>query len=111
MTEALVVLCTCPDAAEAERLAGGLVENEFAACVNILPDIRSIYRWRGELNNDNEVLMIVKTSRQTYAGLEAWIRENHPYDVPEVLAIPVAAGSEAYLDWVINETIGASRGG
>lgn len=104
MTDTLVVLCTCPDQAQAGRLADGLVENGFAACVNILPEIRSIYRWKGELNDDNEALMVIKTTRQAYTGLEDWIREHHPYDVPEVLAIPVDVGSRDYLDWVADKT-------
>jgi len=111
MTETLVVLCTCPNPPEAERLAGGLVENGFAACVNILPEIRSIYRWRGELHNDSETLMIIKSTREAYERLEAWIREHHVYDVPEVLAVPVQAGSQAYMEWVRNETIGTGREG
>ena len=104
MSDVLAVLCTCPDAATAERLAGGLVGRRLAACVNILPEIRSIYRWQGETQDDAEVLMIAKTTRCAYAGLEAWLIEHHPYDVPEVLALPVAAGSAAYLEWVVNET-------
>lgn len=103
MTDVLAVLCTCPDAATARRLADGLVEEGLAACVNILPEIRSIYRWRGATHDDGEVLMIAKTTRLTYAKLEAWLLRHHPYDVPEVLALPVAAGSSDYLDWVLNE--------
>ena len=105
-TDVLTVLCTCPDAATARRLAGGLVELRKAACVNILPEIRSIYRWQGETCDDAEVLMIVKTTRGCYADLERWLMDNHPYDVPEVLALPVAAGSDDYLAWVANETAG-----
>jgi len=102
--DVLTVLCTCPDAATAQRLAGGLVERKLAACVNVLPAIRSIYRWQGEIQDDAEALMIVKTSRSAYAALEAWLIEHHPYDVPEVLAVPVLQGSAAYLEWVLNET-------
>jgi periplasmic divalent cation tolerance protein len=103
MTDVLTVLCTCPEAATARRLAGGLVEQGLAACVNILPEIRSIYRWHGALQEDAEALMIAKTTRQAYARLEAWLVEHHPYDVPEVLALPVQAGSPDYLGWVLNE--------
>ena len=98
------MLCTCPDAATAQRLAGGLVERRLAACVNVLPAIRSIYRWQGEIQDDAEVLMIAKTTRLAYPALEAWLVEHHPYDVPEVLAVPVLKGSAAYLEWVQNET-------
>jgi periplasmic divalent cation tolerance protein len=104
MTEILTVLCTCPDVATARELAGKLVERRLAACVNILPEIRSIYRWRGEVRDDSEALMVVKTTRLAYGGLESWLLEHHPYDVPEVLALPVQAGSEGYLDWVLGET-------
>lgn len=102
--EVLVVLCTCPDRAAAERLAAGLVGRKLAACVNILPEIRSIYRWQGELNDDSEALMLVKTTRAAYPGLQQWLLENHPYDVPEILALPPRAGSPDYLAWVIEET-------
>jgi periplasmic divalent cation tolerance protein len=104
MTDVLVVLCTCPDAATARRLASGLVEQGLAACVNILPEIRSMYRWQGEIRDEAETLVIAKTTRRAYRGLESWLREHHPYDVPEVLALPVEAGAPDYLDWVLNET-------
>jgi periplasmic divalent cation tolerance protein len=103
MTEVFVILCTCPNAIEAEKLAAGLVEHGMAACVNILPEIRSIYRWQGVLHNEAEVLMIVKTTRQAYSRVEKWLSKHHPYDVPEILAIPVQAGSSDYLDWVKTE--------
>jgi periplasmic divalent cation tolerance protein len=104
MPEILAVLCTCPDEAAAARLAEGLVGQRLAACVNILPGIRSIYRWQGETQNDVEVLMIAKTTRSAYARLEAWLLDHHPYDVPEILALPVPRGSATYLGWVAEET-------
>jgi len=104
MTDVLIVLCTCPGQGEAEKLAGGLLKEGFAACVNILPEIRSIYRWQGVLNNDGESLMIIKTSRLKYSGLQSWLEQQHPYDVPEIIALPVEKGSSAYLDWVMSET-------
>lgn len=103
MTEVLAALCTCPDVATARRLASCLVEQRLAACVNILPEIRSIYRWGGELQDDQEALMVIKTTRLAYAEMESWLLEHHPYDVPEVLALGVWAGSENYLDWVLGE--------
>ena len=103
MTEILVVLCTCPDVTTARGLAGGLVQRGLTACVNILPEIRSIYRWGDELQDEGEALMVIKTTRLAYAELEPWLLEHHPYDVPEVLALPVRAGSAGYLDWVLNE--------
>jgi periplasmic divalent cation tolerance protein len=100
MTDALVVLCTCPDMKVAGSLADGLVGKGLAACVNILPQIRSIYRWQGELHSDSEVLMIIKTNQQGYAKLERWLLDKHPYDTPEVLALTVEAGAHDYLDWI-----------
>ena len=104
MSEICIVFCTCPDGATAEKLAGDLLENRLAACVNILPEIRSIYRWKGEAARDREVLMLIKTPERAYAALERWLQEHHPYDVPEVLAVPVQAGSPDYLAWVSEET-------
>jgi periplasmic divalent cation tolerance protein len=103
VTGVVALLCTCPNATTARDLARGLVERRLAACVNILPEIRSIYRWDGEIQVDSEVLMVIKTTRDAYAPLESWLLERHPYDVPEVLALPVGAGSADYLDWVMNE--------
>ena len=103
MSEVLTVLCTCPDTATAKSLAAGLVEQGLAACVNVLPEIRSIYRWRNEIHDEGEVLLLAKTSRLAYASLESWLLEHHPYEVPEVLALPVQAGSADYLDWVLSE--------
>lgn len=104
VTDVLIVLCTCPDAATAQRLAAGLVEQGLAACVNILPEIRSIYRWQGRTLDDAETLLIAKTTRRVYPALEEWLREHHPYQVPEVLGLPVHAGASDYLEWVLSET-------
>jgi periplasmic divalent cation tolerance protein len=103
MTGALTLLCTCPDQREAERMASGLVDAGLAACVNILPEIRSIYRWRGEVRNDAEVLMIVKSTRKAYPKVERWILEHHPYEVPEILALEPVTGAENYLRWLESE--------
>lgn len=111
MTEALVVLCTCPDEAVARRLSGSLVENRLAACVNILPEIRSIYRWQGEVQEDGEAMMIIKTTRDVYPALEARLLEEHPYDVPEAIALPIEGGSRDYLDWIAKSVVNISRRG
>ena len=100
MSEAVVILCTCPDEDTAGRLATGLVEDRLAACVNVLPGVRSIYRWQGEVQDDAEVLMVIKTTAASVTGLQTWLREAHPYDVPEIIALPVTAGSAEYLEWV-----------
>ena len=106
-SQPLVVFCTCPDQASAERIAATVVEERLAACVNILPGLTSVYRWRGQMQRDTELLLLVKTRGAAYPLLEARIRELHPYDVPEVIALPVRAGSSAYLDWIAANT-GAS---
>jgi periplasmic divalent cation tolerance protein len=102
--DVVVVLCTCPDGETARRLAAGLVAARLAACVNVLPEIRSIYRWQGETCDEAEVLMIAKTTPRAYPELEHWLRAQHPYEEPEVLALPVATGSSGYLEWVARET-------
>jgi len=93
----VVVFITAPNAAEAERIAGALVEERLAACVNVLPGCRSIYRWEGALQRDEEVLMIVKSSRRAFAALEKRVVELHSYDVPEVIAVNLTDISEGYL--------------
>jgi periplasmic divalent cation tolerance protein len=104
MSEAIVVLCTCPDSSVARKLAGSLVGAGLAACVNVLPEIRSIYRWRGEVHDEAEVLMIAKTTRERYDDFERCLLDEHPYDVPEVLALPVTMGSAPYLAWLEEQT-------
>ena len=104
MNPILVVLCTCPDDTVAKKLAAGLVDHRLAACVNVLPGIRSIYRWQGQAQEDDEVLMMIKASEKTYPALERWLQEQHPYDVPEIIALPVERGLPGYLEWVAQET-------
>jgi len=97
--EIVIVLTTLPDSAAATALASMLVEHRLAACVNILAECKSIYRWEGEVKNTVEVPLLIKTSCESYAELEEKIRAHHPYELPEILRIP-AAGLPAYLDWV-----------
>lgn len=99
-----VVLCTCPDEDTSKILSTGLVEARLAACVNILPRVRSVFRWKGSVEDAAEVLMVIKTQVAHTAALEAWLVENHPYDLPEVLVLPVTGGSRDYLRWVVEET-------
>jgi periplasmic divalent cation tolerance protein len=96
----IVVLSTAPSAAEAEAMARGLVEARLAACVNVIERVVSIYRWEGSVHRDEEAQMIVKTTSARFAELEQWFRANHPYQVPELIVLPVGAGSKAYLDWL-----------
>ena len=101
---ALLVLTMLPDRAAAEKLAEALVEKRAAACVNILGPCRSVYRWKGALQKDDEHLMLIKTSAERYAMLEEAIRAAHPYELPEIVAVPIERGLPAYLDWVVAET-------
>lgn len=96
----LVVFCTCPDRAAAERIAQAVVTERLVACVNILPGITSVYRWQEELHSDSELLLLIKTRRDVYAALENRIRDLHPYDVPEIIALPIQHGAAEYLAWL-----------
>jgi periplasmic divalent cation tolerance protein len=101
MSEALhVVLVTAPDAEVGARIGRALVEEGLAACASLVPGVRSIYRFEGAVHDDAEVLLILKTRAALSAALAARVRALHPYQVPEVLALEVAGGSEPYLDWV-----------
>ena len=95
-----MAIVTAPSLDVAERLVTAIVEERLAACGNIVPGVTSIYHWNGALQRDSEVLIIFKTTRAVLARLMARVEEIHPYDVPEVLALPVAAGLEAYTTWV-----------
>ncbi len=97
----IVVLVTCASQREAQKIARALVEKRLAACGNVFPaDVKSIYRWKGKINTARETLLILKTTRKQFAKLEREIRGLHSYDVPEIIAIPVVAGSAPYLQWV-----------
>ena len=101
MTDKLVVLVTCSSMAEAQRIARGVVEGRLAACVNVLPGVvRSIYRWKGKVESSRERLLLIKTSRKRLAKLRAAVERLHSYDVPEFVALPIAAASPAYLAWI-----------
>ncbi len=102
-SDVVVVLVTAPPA-EAPELARTLVDERLAACVSLLPGVTSVYRWGGQVHEDGETLLVAKTSRDGSAALIRRVQEVHSYDVPECIAIPVASGLPAYLDWVIHET-------
>ncbi|MBX3271555.1 MAG: divalent-cation tolerance protein CutA [Sandaracinaceae bacterium] len=102
----LVVLCTAPDGEVAARLARGLVEARLAACVNVIGGLRSFYSWKGELHDEPEVQLLVKTRRARFDEVVAWLGAHHPYEVPEILALEVAAGGARYLDWIRAQTSG-----
>lgn len=100
-----VVYVTAPTSEEGERLARGLVEGKLAACVNVVKGIRSIYRWRGEVEEADEVLLVAKTREDLVDRLAAWVKANHTYTIPEVVALPIVAGHDPYLRW-IDESVG-----
>ena len=99
-----LVLTTLPNAEIAGEMARNLVESGLAACVNILPPCRSVYRWQGQVEEAGEVPMLVKTTALRYAELEEAIRAAHPYELPEIVAVPLARGLPGYLAWVAGET-------
>jgi periplasmic divalent cation tolerance protein len=103
-TAAQVVFCTVPSTHVAEQIARTLLEERLVACVNVLPGVRSLYRWQGQVEEAQEHLLVMKTSAAIYPTLEARIRALHPYEVCEVIALDVAAGSAPYLAWVLGET-------
>ena len=100
MTDKIVVLSTCASSEEAEKVARTLVEKKLAACVNILPAVRSIYRWKGAIEDDQETLLLIKSSRALFGDLRAEIEKLHSYEIPEAIAIPIVDGLERYLEWM-----------
>jgi len=102
--DTLLVLSNLPDRASAERLAQALVERRLAACVNILAPCRSVYRWEGTLESAEEHPVLIKTTAERYPAVEDAIRGLHPYELPEIIAVPLSAGLPGYLQWVADET-------
>ena len=100
MTGRIVVLSTVGTAEDAERIARALVERGLAACVNVLPTVTSIYRWKGKLEKDEERLLVIKTRMERFTALRQALVSLHPYEVPEVLALPIADGHPPYLEWL-----------
>ncbi len=104
MDDMLLVITNLPDRESAQRVADALIENRAAACVNILAQCTSVYRWQGKVETANEVPLLIKTTRNAYARVEAIICAHHPYELPEIIAVPVTAGLSDYLQWVGQET-------
>jgi periplasmic divalent cation tolerance protein len=103
MTDKIVVLSTCASAEEAERLARRVIDDRLAACVNVLSPVRSFYRWKGEIEDSAEWLLIIKSTRDKFDALRAALESAHTYEVPEVIAIPIVDGSPNYLSWIERE--------
>lgn len=97
-----LVLTTCPDEATARRIARTLVEERLAACVNVLPPMHSVYRWKGKVEDATEQLLIIKIAAQRYAAVQDRLRALHPYELPEIIAVPLADGLPDYLAWLHN---------
>jgi periplasmic divalent cation tolerance protein len=93
------VLTTCPQDA-ARALAASVLREQLAACVNIVPGLQSVYRWKGSIEEGQELLLLIKTTQASYPRLERHIRANHPYELPEIIAVDIAAGSADYLAWI-----------
>ncbi|MDK2124217.1 divalent-cation tolerance protein CutA [Parachitinimonas caeni] len=100
----ILVLCNVPDATCADLIAHQLVEQQLAACVNVLPPVRSIYRWQGKVEAATELPLLIKTTGRAYPALQSLILQQHPYEVPELIVLPLVDGLPAYFDWVRAET-------
>ena len=109
MSDHIVVLSTVGTAEDAERIARALVEQRLAACVNIVPGLVSVYRWKGKVERDDERLLVIKTRRERFSALREVLGALHPYEVPEILALPVQDGSSAYLEW-LDESVAEPAG-
>ncbi|MFO7602631.1 MAG: divalent-cation tolerance protein CutA [Gammaproteobacteria bacterium] len=102
--EALLVYCTCPDDETTSPLAELLVSKQLAACVNIITGIQSVYAWQGKVETSDEALLLIKTTTVAYDELETLLREQHPYELPEIVAVPFSRGLPDYLEW-INQSV------
>ena len=106
MTDKVVAYTTCDDPEEAEKLARRLIDQRLAACVSVVPAVKSYYRWKGEVESDDEILLIIKTSRDLVDALRQQLEEHHSYDLPELIVMPIVDGSPNYLAWLETELAG-----
>lgn len=102
----ILVVTTFPNAEVSGQIGTQLVESQLVACVNTIPGVTSFYRWKGKVENESEVIGLIKTTQDQLVHVEAWLQENHPYDEPEMIVLDVAAGSKGYLDWVTEQISG-----
>jgi periplasmic divalent cation tolerance protein len=109
MTEFIVVLVTVGSSAEGQRLARALVEERLAACVNRIQYIQSVYRWEGKIEESEEEMLVIKTRKELFSALEIKVRELHSYSVPEIIALPLVEGNDAYLRWLEEQVSGPAR--
>jgi periplasmic divalent cation tolerance protein len=104
MPECIVVFVTCGSEEEALKIAHSLVEERVAACVNLISPVRSIYRWEGKIWDEKEWILIIKTQKESFEGLERKVKSLHSYSVPEIIGLPIVEGSSSYLQWLLEET-------
>ena len=104
MIEFVLVMVTCSSQEEAEEIGNSLVEKRLTACVNVLPEIKSIFHWKGKISKEKEVLLIVKSKLDLFELIRNEVKDLHSYEVPEIIALPIKAGSEEYLNWIKKET-------
>ena len=104
MIDALIVFCTCADEAEALQLANTLIEARLAACVNVLPAVQSIYRWKDSIEQTREILLMIKTTQERFEAVRDHISARHSYDTPEIIAVPIVMSSEKYLAWLLAQS-------
>ena len=104
MREFIVVLVTCSSMEEAEKIGNSLVEKKLAACVNVVPEIKSIFYWKGKISREKEILLIAKSRMELFESIQSKVKELHSYEVPQIIALPIEAGSEKYLGWIKMET-------
>ena len=104
MNNHTIILCTCPNEETATKIATKLVQEKFAACVNIIPNIRSIYTWKNKIENNSESLLIIKTKKELYKKVEVSSMALHPYECPEIIEIPITQGFAVYLNWISDST-------
>lgn len=105
ITKPQIILCTVPDKSVAENIAETLVTEKLAACINIVPGLISIYRWEGAVKKDNEMLLIIKSDQAVYDQLEKRIQAIHPYELPEIVVVPIHDGQSDYLDWITRQVL------
>jgi periplasmic divalent cation tolerance protein len=102
--EYIIVFCTVPDQAAADAITEKVIAEKLTPCVNIIPGLVSVYRWKGKINRDSELLLVMKTKRELFEKLSSAIKEIHPYEVPEIIAVPLSAGFPPYLSWIDENT-------
>ena len=105
MSESIIIFCTAPEGEKGKEIAEHLIQKELAACVNIVPKVQSVYRWKGVICTDAESLLIIKTNKHLFQSIEKEIRRVHPYEVPEIISVDITDGYKEYLDWIENSTV------